>query len=510
MPVSASSGAWWSTGYWAVLRRYKTMIAATALILMAVTEAVTLAQHPIYQATAEVVVVPSTSGALDSLAARASPQPIDPVRFLNSEIELLTGPLVRSMVNRRIGSSTTISASGESNANIIRIQARSDHPDRAATIANTYAIVYLSLRTANATADIDNTIRPLRSEIASLQTRIDQTTGQQRADLIKSQAAFEKELSQLQVAVALNNAETRLLAPALQPASPIHRRPIARLLWALGIGISLGAAGAFYRDYRDDSIRSRDELIGAAAGSRHDGGMLPVYGVIPLVADGAVFGEAFQTLCTILRSKGLETGGVVIQVTSPTGGEGKTTTVVHLASALAAGGRRVAIVGCDLRRPQLHVRLGVGNEVGLTSVITGQARLMDALHVLDSQPGLVALTAGPIPPNPTDLLSRTRTQQILRSLQRQVDVVLLDCPPVMSMADSVVVAGYADVTIVVCRAGVTTRRQLGAALDVLRVGGSAAGALVLNGATSPDVESVAPRRGPTNRTRPAVGARPGP
>jgi receptor protein-tyrosine kinase len=447
---------------------------------------VTIVEGPTYRATAEIVVVPSARAAV--LGAAAATRPTDPIRVLGSEIELLTGPVVRSEVHRRLGTTPPISVSAVSGANIIRINAASESPARAAAIANAYASAYVAVRLAAATAAATAASRPIQAQITALQTQIDQATGQRRVGLIKAQAALQKELSQLQVGGAVQSAETRLLSAASAPASPIHPKQIRTVAWAIGVGLALGLAAAFYRDFLDDSIRSHEDL-GAQWPDVAVVGLIPLPGrrsgrrphMAPLYEVPSPAGEAYQALASVIRSLDLASNGCVLQVTSPTRGEGTTTVVANLGTVLAQQGRRVGIVCCDLRRPQVHDVFGLRNDTGYSSVITRKARLHDALRRVPDNPMLVALTAGPAPPNPSELLGSERAALILRSLSEELDVVLLDCPPVLGSTDSIVVSAYADATLLVCRAGVTTHHDLSQAIESLRLGGTAISGIVFNG-----------------------------
>ena len=178
-----------------------------------------------------------------------------------------------------------------------------------------------------------------------------------------------------------------------------------------------------------------------------------------------------------------------ILLTSGLPGEGKTVTAVNLALSLALAGNRVVILEADLRRPMVPDYLGVKNHVGLSSVLTGRVALKDALqlvHLDDFVPApirdrvsevngvplernLYCLASGPLPPNPAELMSSNRMEQLLKelSLNSRVDYVVIDTPPILSVADALVVAPQVDAVVIATRIGWATRGEAQEVSDLL-------------------------------------------
>jgi capsular exopolysaccharide synthesis family protein len=130
---------------------------------------------------------------------------------------------------------------------------------------------------------------------------------------------------------------------------------------------------------------------------------------------------------------------------------------------------------------------GLGNDVGLTSVILGQVPLNSAVVPVPGQPRLMLLTSGPPPPNPAEILGSGRTADIIDALRAEFDVVLLDCPPVLPVTDALLSAAHADATVIVCRAGHTTRNGVSRTIELLsRVEAPLVG-IVLNGVASDEL-----------------------
>jgi len=175
----------------------------------------------------------------------------------------------------------------------------------------------------------------------------------------------------------------------------------------------------------------------------------------------------------------------VLTITSPQVGDGKTTTIANLAVATARTGRRVVLVDSDLRRPRLHDYFEVPNDLGLTSVMIGDCTLPQALREIPDVPRLSVLPSGPLPPNPSELLSVRRFPEVLNLLRQHADLVLIDSPPLLPVTDPALIAAHADAVIVVVSEGSTTRKQLRDAFDVLRkVDATILGVLLNNSETA--------------------------
>lgn len=162
----------------------------------------------------------------------------------------------------------------------------------------------------------------------------------------------------------------------------------------------------------------------------------------------AVSSEAFRTLRTNLQFASPDAKLETILITSSVPAEGKSTVCSNLAVSIVQTGKDVILVDCDLRKPTVHKTFGLNNAVGLTSVLTGQVAVEDALQKTHCE-GLSVLTAGPLPPNPTELLQSNVMQEVLKKLKLMGDQVLLDAPPVLPVADSMILSTYVDGVVLV-------------------------------------------------------------
>lgn len=158
------------------------------------------------------------------------------------------------------------------------------------------------------------------------------------------------------------------------------------------------------------------------------------------------FTEAFRVLRTNIDFLSPDNQLKIYLVTSPGPEEGKSTTAAYLALTMAQINKKVAIIDADIRRPSLHHMFGVSNDIGLTNILIGR---MPVESVVQKTCGISLITSGPLPPNPSELLSSQQMEEMLKKLGQENDIVLLDSPPVNSVSDASILAGKADGTILV-------------------------------------------------------------
>ncbi len=292
------------------------------------------------------------------------------------------------------------------------------------------------------------------------------------------QRATEADLTRM-----LQTTYVRIVDRALRPTSPISPSFRNNTGAGLAIGALLGIAIAILLHRLDRRIRTLPEL--EAFG-------IPVLGMLPTFPEtddgrravrarrrkspalsthspdrdlivhrqpNSVAAECCRSIRTNLTFMAVDAPLKSLLVTSGVPEEGKTTVLVSLAISLAQSGKRVLVVDTDLRRPQLHRSFDVDPTVGLTSVLAGEATLARAV-VATQVPGLSLLPAGPIPPNPAELLQSRPFAAIVEEVQASYDLALFDAPPANVVTDAAVLASQLGATAVVVRAGSTTRDSL--------------------------------------------------
>ncbi|MBI3978842.1 MAG: CpsD/CapB family tyrosine-protein kinase [Chloroflexi bacterium] len=176
--------------------------------------------------------------------------------------------------------------------------------------------------------------------------------------------------------------------------------------------------------------------------------------------------EAYRQLRTNIQFSSLDRPIRTLLVTSTSPDEGKSTTLANLAITIAQTGNRVVLVDCDLRRPTMHTVFGVKNGTGVTGLMLSDGGEEAALQE-SGIPNLLLLPSGPLPPNPSELLSSRRLSQILDRLSAVADYVLLDSPPVIAVTDAAVLASKVDGVLLVVRAGKTKREMARKAKQLL-------------------------------------------
>lgn len=166
--------------------------------------------------------------------------------------------------------------------------------------------------------------------------------------------------------------------------------------------------------------------------------------------------EQYRTIRTNIQYASVDQAIRSIVVTSSGPMEGKSTTTANLAVVFAQQGKKTLLIDADLRKPTAHYTFQLPNTVGLTSVLTKQAELMDAVHMTDVE-NLFVLTSGPIPPNPAELLASVSMEYLLKEAYNLYDFILFDTPPVLTVTDAQVLANLADGSILVTSSGTTDR-----------------------------------------------------
>ena len=189
--------------------------------------------------------------------------------------------------------------------------------------------------------------------------------------------------------------------------------------------------------------------------------------------------EQYRTLRTNIQFSAVDRELKTIVVTSPSVGEGKTTTVANLAVVFAQQGKKVLVVDADLRRPSLHHVFEVTNTIGLSNVLARQAKLAGAIHH-SFEKNLFVLTSGPVPMNPTELLASKGMDSLLEDAKQEFDLVLFDSPSLLAVTDGQIIADKCDGSILTVSSGKTGTEQAVKAKELLTAAKSHIIGVVLN------------------------------
>lgn len=169
----------------------------------------------------------------------------------------------------------------------------------------------------------------------------------------------------------------------------------------------------------------------------------------------SIVAEAFRNLRTNIEYSNIDNEIKTIIITSSTAEEGKTSIACNLAVSIAYTGKKVLILDCDLRRPNIHKKMNIFNFEGLTNVLIGEVVFDNVVQKSDEIPNLHMLTSGPIPPNPSELLASKQMEKFLDDLKDKYDMIVIDSPPVGVVTDAAILSTKADGVILVVAAGKT-------------------------------------------------------
>lgn len=282
---------------------------------------------------------------------------------------------------------------------------------------------------------------------------------------------------------------------AILPTSPSS--PNVRLALGLGalIGLALGIAYAVIRHTLDRRIRSAGKVesetgvpvvgtIPVNRGFTDDNRLIPIGsdgndGRDKRAAEGHSTAEALRELRTNLQFMDVDNPPRVIVLTSPVPGDGKSTIAANLAITVALSGQRVVLIDGDLRRPMVSKVFHLPDGGGLTDVLSSRANITDVLHTWSGAKTLQILTAGKIPPNPSEILGSDRMNQLVQWFAEHA-LVIIDAPPLLAVTDAAILANRADGAFVVTGVGKTTYEMLNKALTILTRSNSRVMGVILN------------------------------
>ena len=510
------------------LRRHGKTVVVSFVLVVGATAAVTYTQTPLYQSTAKVALEPvrdSNELQLQNLILGTN--------VINTEVEVLTSTTVTEMVIEDLALeepprqvADRVSVRTLDGTRVVLIRATDPDPELAAQLANGYAAAYFEYRRARvldelaaARETLVERAEGLRQDIADLEREVESSTppaegsvGTDDSSLLAQRDTLLNRLGQIEDQIeSIGTTPDDLrgggeVLVAAEPAfNPIVPQPLRNLTLAIILGLGLGIALALLRDYLDDGIRTDDDVRRAAGGA-------PIVGritawedeasdqkLVTLVDPYASASEEFLAMAANVRFSLVsrtdrpddpdQLTGRAVAVSSSSPGEGKTTVAGNLAVAAAAAGRRVILVGADLRRPTLARRFGLPEGVGLSDLIANADRMTDVEGVTPylvdvGIPRLRLLSAGTVPPNPTELLASGQMAWVHSALTQLAHLVVYDTPPILPVADTLELSSHVDMTLLVARTETTHRRDLAHAVERLDGVGATLGGVVLNGLTA--------------------------
>jgi polysaccharide biosynthesis transport protein len=464
--------------YLAILGLRKWSIILVTLLVVGGAMLFSVRQTPMYTSEARVLVQqPAVSTGTSSPVAQFQVN-------LDTERELVTSAQVADLTARRLDGAV---APGQLLAGlhvdvipkteILLMRYQSPDPLESRQRAQAFALAYLDFRRQQAEEALlvaADSIQQRKQDLEKERTR-----AQGKADKLPegdpNKAKFEQQVQQVTGQIALLDQQLaqltvpenvrvgQVVQPASLPSAASSPDYVQNGVLALLLGLALGVGLAFLRERLDDRLRGRsdfEQAIGA-----------PVLAVIPRVSSWrrktdtplitnqepqSTSAEAYRTLRTSLLFAASQRDVKILIVASPHPGEGKTVTSCNLAVALAQAGKRVILVSADLRKPRLHRFFGLANDVGLTNVLIGEREPRAVVRDVGIE-NLKVVPSGAVPGNPAELLGSEAMGRFVTQLREVCDFVILDSAPVLAVSDALAVAPFADATLFLADAEVTTR-----------------------------------------------------
>jgi capsular exopolysaccharide synthesis family protein len=326
----------------------------------------------------------------------------------------------------------------------------------------------------------------LKAEVANLKEEVmrRQDAGSSynilKREVETSRALYDgilQRLKEIGVTSGISTNNIAIIDPAETPDFPFKPNPRSYLMIGAFLGLLGGIGLAFLFEMLDDTVKLPEDLerlrlatlgiIPKAAGSKRKASEEPPLHLISHYDPRSGVAEAYRSLRTALMFSTNIGAPKVLHLTSSSQKEGKSTSAVNLAIGFAQLGQSVLLIDADMRRPSLQRMLQIDAEKGLSHYLTGEAQPGEVSYPAVA-PNLFVIPAGPPPPNPGELLSSVRMVELVSLAVEKFDRVIIDSPPVLGLADAMILSNLADYTVMVAAAGRTSRSHLAASLKRLR------------------------------------------
>lgn len=472
--------------YLAILWRRKWLIAIVAATTMLVVIVGTLMMTPLYQASTTLRVATAAQGSLDSIQYATTYAD----RLMNTYVKIATSGPVLEQLDQKLGISKPpkISVSPSANTELMEITVEDADPVLATQAANTLA----DLLIANVrNSDIQNdqaTEQMLDQQVVVSEAELNQARQQYQTAVAETpqdkgkvdaanqvlqakQQAYANLLALLERVRAMQGVRTSsvsIVEPAIVPNAPSSPRKELNFALGLLIGLVGGVGLAFLFENLDTTLYTNEQIEKVTG--------LPILGTIPISkqpAENAFLngtspeGEAVRHLRTHLMNVAGNSSQYTLLVTSAEPGEGKSTIAGNLAYSLAQSENKVLLIDCDLRLPSLDKMFAVQNDVGLSSILTGKAKLSQAIQKSNMR-GISVLPSGPLPSTPAELLGSAEMMALLAEVKPNFNMVVLDSTSLLAVTDALILAPAVDGVVMVMSRGHVREGAARAALQHLK------------------------------------------
>ncbi len=482
-----------------LLKWWWLLVAATLVALIS-SYLITVRQPPVYQSRTRLIT--------GRTIFEANPTSGD--IYLNQQLagfyaSIAQSDTVRDVAMESLGMDWLPSYTARVAANsLIEIYVDDTIPERAQIVADAIANALIEQTPTNSQQQqsresfIDEQLTRLENQITET---LDETNKKQQelgdlfsarqiADTQAEIAALNAKLTTLQsnYAALLSNSQRgavntlTVLEPANLPGFPIGPNKSMTIVLAGVIALVISAGAAYLLEYLDDTLKVPEEI--------HKLLDVPVIGFISAMERGKYHGdyvakhprsaiaESFRALRTDLEFSAVDQPLKTILITSSGVAAGKTSIAINLAVVIAQGGKKVILVDADLRKPSVHRSLGLPNRQGLSDAFRRDKDIRD-LAQFWQEGNIHVVTSGPLPPNPAELLSSRKMDQILQTVEREADVVIIDGPPFL-VTDAAILSAKVEGAVLVVRYGHTRKESAVNAVKQLNRTGARILGVVLN------------------------------
>lgn len=388
-------------------------------------------------------------------------------------------------VSSEVAAGTDQTAGTTTYSSVVAISAESSDAGLAAVAANSYADAFISLRKEQQQKQIGDAVKVVQKSL----DRMTSASQKVSSDYIM----LQQRLHDLQILKATANGGFRVVVPATVPDAPLSPKPLRSAAIGLALGLFAALGLTFLLELLDTSVRSDTDVAELlrqpilARIPRITKRLLDQSALVTLTEPQGGSAEAFRMLRTNLSFMNVDGDVRSVLLTSCLQGEGKSVTIANLAVTLALGGKKVIVVDADLRRPRMHKYFGLQNDRGVSTVVTGQTLLNDALQAVlvvpqaagngmgyadraagsDAKSRLFVLPSGPQTPNPGEIVSSKHLAGVIEVLAAQADIVLVDSPAMLAVGDALALADKVDGLMFLVEPDVVRKQQLTQAREQL-------------------------------------------
>ncbi|HRB54486.1 MAG TPA: polysaccharide biosynthesis tyrosine autokinase [Bacteroidia bacterium] len=311
--------------------------------------------------------------------------------------------------------------------------------------------------------EINSQLNKTNSKLRELPKAEKELTNIQRQALITEQlyTYLLQKRAETAIILASTISDSKVVDNARTMISPV--KPVKGITYTIAVllGLFIPATFVYFKEILDDRIKNRKIL--------ERNSPIPVLGIVSLTSNEnnvvvnlrphSQVTEAFRSIRSNLQYfHGAQTNNIIL-ITSSISSEGKSFCAINLAAILASGGKKVVMIGCDLRKPQQPANFKLSSSTGLSNYLIGTASI-DEIIQHSPEMGLDLILSGPKPPNPSEILLNEKMGQLITLLKSKYDYVIIDSPPIGLISDGLELTKYADVTIYLVRQNVTRKLHL--------------------------------------------------